>query len=51
MGLSKKHFKQIAFLLKNMKSKEILAEELCDFFEAENPRFNREKFLKACNRQ
>lgn len=55
--MTKKHFKAIAEIIKENATKEKVAArltcadvayDLCRYFQQENPRFDREKFLKAC---
>ena len=46
-GLTKKHFIKIAKIVKN--SCDIKAiDKLAEYFETENPNFDKEKFIKAC---
>lgn len=50
--MTKKHFEAIAKIMATFKespSMPIIAYELANYFQRENPRFNRAKFLKACN--
>lgn len=63
--MTKKHFGAIAEILKSYQSTRVLspgdidsptpvtiddvANDMADYFQQENPRFDRERFLKACN--
>lgn len=52
--LTRQHFETVALILKAYPhgaptaSQAKLAEAFCDMFEADNPRFERGRFLKAC---
>lgn len=51
--MTKKHYEAIAceisFLFgRNRTCAEIIAHRLADYFQQDNPRFDRERFLKAC---
>lgn len=52
--LTRKHFETVALILKAYPqgaptaSQAKLAEAFCDIFEADNPHFERGRFLKAC---
>jgi hypothetical protein len=50
--MTKKHFKKLASILKEMAENNIdlkeLVSKIADFCEEENPRFSKEKFLKEC---
>lgn len=60
--MTKKHFEAIAEIVANIpggfdhiagndtkNARKALANELADYFQRENARFDRAKFLKACN--
>ncbi len=54
MSMSRKHYVMIAEVFDRMSgkiliSKRQLINELCKVFEADNPRFDDETFIKACN--
>ena len=61
---TKKHFEKIAEIIKKIpvkleiecedipiaeKTRNLIANDLADWFQSENPKFNRERFLKACD--
>lgn len=49
--MTRKHFIAIAKILKKHNINEMkvyVIMDLCDYFESENPNFDREKFVKAC---
>jgi len=46
--LSKKHFVRVAEIINRTRPNFELVWSLCDYFEKENPNFDRERFLKAC---
>lgn len=53
--MTKKHYEAIAVILKSFNSGLLtnvcikpMAKHLAEYFEQENPRFNRDKFLTAC---
>jgi len=46
--LSKKHFVQIARILKEENASEGTKAKFCEYLGSENERFDRAKFLKAC---
>ena len=51
--MTKKHFKAVAEIIRNLRpeaerEKEYLIESFARLFEAENPRFDYDKFAKAC---
>ncbi len=48
--LSKKYYKDIAGILRVSSSKEEIIKRLCRYFELDNPRFDRDKFLMAVYR-
>ena len=53
-GPTRKDFQMVADLLKdnpNMDDRKAKAQDYCDKFKAMNPRFNSEKFMKACGVQ
>jgi len=50
--MTKKHFEFVAELLKNITDPAIrmkLVNRACEMFKAENPRFDKDRFLKACD--
>ncbi len=46
--MTRKHFVAIAAILKERGASHYVVMALCDYFESENPNFDREKFVKAC---
>ena len=54
--MTKKHFKAIASIIKDSKTqysrnkinKDILIKDLCVVFSAMNPRFDKQRFVDAC---
>lgn len=60
MALTKKHYKEIAQIINDefgphykmhpdlVQVKAHLCSKLADYFEADNPNFNRERFMDAC---
>lgn len=46
--LSKKHYIDIANIIKNCDSIPEIVDGLCSYFESDNERFKREKFIQAC---
>jgi len=46
MNWTKKHFEQIAEVLKESETKKEIFARLCEVFEADNPKFDIEKFKK-----
>ena len=49
--MPKKHFKAIAEIFKTTRAVKEVAEvalKLCDVFQQDNPRFDKEKFLRDC---
>lgn len=48
--MSKKHFEAIAAILRTHKGQEarVIAEDLAQYFATQNPRFDTEHFIKAC---
>ena len=48
--LSKKYYKDIAGILRVSSSKEEIIKRLCRYFELDNPRFDKDKFLMAVYR-
>jgi len=52
--LTRKTFKAVAEIIESNRGQGVeytldnIAEELADFFATQNPRFDRDKFLKAC---
>ena len=62
--LSRKHFKKVAEIIKKIpakleincedipiaeKTRRLIANDLADWFQLENPKFDRKRFLKACD--
>jgi len=48
--LSKKYYKDIAGILRVSPNKEEIVRRLCRYFELDNPRFDKTKFLRAVYR-
>ncbi len=46
--LTKKHFKEVADIIKTTDTREELIDGLCDFFKRVNPKFQRDKFVAEC---
>ena len=46
--MSRKHFEEIAMRLKKHKASWELCDSICIYFENENSRFDRDRFLSAC---
>jgi hypothetical protein len=46
--MTKKHFTAIAKILNTTTQRANIARSLADYFETENPNFDRERFLTAC---
>jgi N-acetylneuraminic acid mutarotase len=49
--LTKKYFNDIANIINNSKNKDAIIKNLSNYFSSENPNFNEEKFIKACNKE
>ena len=49
MTLTKKHFIKIAKILKESNADNQLIQKFVDFFREENPKFDRERFINACD--
>tara|TARA_R100001086_G_scaffold125656_2_gene64983 strand:- start:604 stop:756 length:153 start_codon:yes stop_codon:yes gene_type:complete len=49
--MTKKHFVRIADILKEHSADYYLVKDFCKYFETENPNFDKEKFVNACERQ
>lgn len=53
--MTKKDFEAIARILKSKDGRidavEMIAEDLADLFAADNPRFDRDRFIEACGIQ
>lgn len=55
--MTRKHYVKIAEIIERNTSGEIpnsvylpdLIDDLCNFFQSENPRFDKDKFVDACN--
>jgi len=47
--LSRKYYRVLAGIIRTSKTKEELVQKLIRFLEADNPRFDRERFLRACH--
>lgn len=45
--LSRKYYNDIASILKQCPTRADIVEHLADYFEKDNPRFDRDKFLEA----
>tara|TARA_R100000231_G_scaffold109253_1_gene80835 strand:+ start:1008 stop:1166 length:159 start_codon:yes stop_codon:yes gene_type:complete len=45
--MTRKHFVAIAKVLRENDAKHHLIIDLCDYFQSENPNFDREKFVSA----
>jgi hypothetical protein len=45
---SKQHFESLAKIFKTNETKQEIIEGCMEMFETDNPRFNKERFLKAC---
>lgn len=45
---TRKHFEAIAEILRTERRLQPVVHRMADFFEGENPEFNRDKFLYAC---
>lgn len=48
--MTKKHFQAIADILRDHDAKPELKSELARYFKSLNPRFNRDRFLQACEK-
>jgi len=48
MTLSKKYYIRFALILSESKTLDEAINKFCDMFEADNNRFNKSKFRKAC---
>lgn len=46
--MSRKHFEGIAMRLRKHKASWELCDAICDYFERENERFDRDRFMNAC---
>jgi hypothetical protein len=51
--VTKRHFQETANIIRSMRDDEpeaarVFARHMADFFKQENPRFDRERFMKAC---
>jgi len=51
--MTKKHYEAIAIIIQplttwNEKDAQYIANELADYFQTDNPKFNRTRFLEAC---
>jgi len=49
--ISRKDFVAVANAIKNGKTKSDIALMLCDYFKGENPNFDRQRFIAACQKE
>lgn len=55
MGMTRKHYKAIAEIINKSEKAHLLnyagsvMQRFIDYFEKDNPEFNRDKFIKACD--
>lgn len=47
--MTRKHFIAIAAILKEHGASHYVVMAFCEYFESENPNFDREKFVEACH--
>ena len=47
--MTKKHFIKFAEIIKNCETKVQITKALCDYFKTQNPNFDIDKFVKACD--
>lgn len=48
MSMSRKNYEAIAKILKEAKYRDNIIDDLADYFEDDNPNFNRDRFIAAC---